>query len=127
MRQQEFAELFQAALELTRASKRALLRTEQLELANKTTKTENPTPSSKLREAIEAMQFTVDVLHEVAKDYPEDNISTMKQLLQERKNAPGWETWGQLLKQRVKISEITTNLLQREEDQPLQTKKTINS
>ena len=95
LRLQELAELGQAAVELKRALERA-----QIRAANR--------PSNELHgehfgDMLTAMDYVVDSLMTLTNAHPEDNCEQMAQLLKERQNAPGWENWARLLRQRLDI------------------------
>ena len=59
-----------------------------------------------LAELLEVLDFVVDSLTNATNSHPGDNYATMMQLLQERKEAPGWENWAKLLQQRLALSNI---------------------
>lgn len=95
MRLQELAELEQAAIELGKALKRAQIRTSRAPIG--------PLNELSFSEALRAAQILVEQLSELTRAHPGDDRTTMKQLLRERKDAPGWETWTKLLRQRLEL------------------------
>lgn len=93
LRLQELGELEQAAAELRNALKRALIRA-------------GAAPISEIRkeyisETLNTLNSVVDSLRVLCRDHPGDDDRTMWEMLQERKNAPGWESWSKLLEQRL--------------------------
>ena len=95
VRLQELLELQQAATELKKAIERAELRTK--------TRENPPFPSEYLSEISAALAFASEALGEIIKILPEDDIKTMVEMLEERKAAPGWESWSRLFAERVKL------------------------
>ena len=95
VRLQELLELHQAAIELRKAVERAELRTEKC--PGGVVQTEYFT------EIAAAVSFAAEALSEIIKVQPEDDIKTMINMLEERKDAPGWETWSRLFAERVKL------------------------
>jgi hypothetical protein len=95
LRHQEVGELEQAAIELGKALERAELRQRLVPVEQ--IKTER---FADLRSAVD---FAVESLSAIAEAHPGDDESTMHDLLNERKNAPGWENWSRLLKERLRL------------------------
>ena len=95
MRLQELAELEQAAIELGKALKRAHIRSGKAPIASI-----NEEVFSKV---LQAAQELVENLSDLTSSHPGDDLTTMKQLLRERNEAPGWETWVKLLRQRLSL------------------------
>lgn len=95
LRHQELGELEQAAVELSKALERAELRQRKAPTADI-----NTDIFSDLRAAID---FAVASLCSLTDAHPGDSENTMQQLLSERKNAPGWENWSRLLKERITL------------------------
>lgn len=96
LRLQELAELQQAAVELTRALKRAFIRSSRIDESQ---------AQQCFGSAIEAANVLVTELEKISAEFPDDSLQTMRQLLTERAQAPGWETWAKLLEQRLIIEE----------------------
>jgi hypothetical protein len=96
LRLQELGELEQAATELKRALERAKLRISQHSVGG--IRTEH------LDEILIAMNYVVESLGTLTNAHPGDDNETMAQLLRERADAPGWENWARLLKQRLSIA-----------------------
>jgi hypothetical protein len=94
VRQQELSELELAARELYRAIDRASVR---IASAN------SSIPLSVVSASSEAVELAVELLHQLVEHQPEDTEEDMSELLQERKNAPGWEAWCILLKERIEM------------------------
>ncbi len=95
MRLQELAELEQAAIELSRALKRAHIRSTNAPIAGICEDT--------FDKVLDAAQLLVSNLSNLTKSHPGDDLTTMKKLLKERRDAPGWETWTKLLRQRLEM------------------------
>jgi hypothetical protein len=98
VRLQELGELEQAAIELRKAVERAEIRTRHM-------------PVGAIREdsfsqLLIALDYVVESLSELTRAHPGDEYDTMIQLLQERKEAPGWENWAKLLHQRLKMINV---------------------
>ena len=97
LRLQELGELEQAATELKRALERAKLRTARHSVGG--------IRPDHIDEILIAMDYVVDSLSILTKAHPGDDSEAMTQLLGEREDAPGWENWARLLKQRMLIAE----------------------
>lgn len=95
VRLQELLELQQAATELRKAIERAELRAESCN--------SGALHSDYLSEIAAALNFASDALGEIIKAQPEDDVQTMVDMLEERKDAPGWESWSRLFAERVKL------------------------
>lgn len=95
LRLQELGELEQAAIELTRAVKRAEIRSKKTPVVGLN--------EESFSQVLEALDFVSQKLAELTRAHPGDDVEAMAQLLQERKEAPGWETWSRLLKQRLRL------------------------
>lgn len=95
LRLQELGELEQAATELRKAIQRAEIRTEIASVGGMR--------KEHFSEIISALDYVVDSLSTLNSAHPGDDIEAMKELLRERRNAPGWENWSRLLKQRLQI------------------------
>ncbi len=95
LRLQELNELEQAAVELKRALVRA-----QIRLANEPV---GVVRDEHLSEIIVALDFAVESLQEIGKAFPEDELDTLLKMVEERRNAPGWEGWARLLQQRLEL------------------------
>ena len=111
LRLQEVAELQQAAIELTRALKRAQIRMQRTsDSLEEELDTSPNAPLARLGTAIEAADVLVSELIEVTQQFDDDDLQTMRKLLNERQNAPGWETWTQLLSQRLSLEEANSEI-----------------
>ena len=95
VRLQELAELEQAAVELTKAVKRAEIRTAHAPV--------DPLRERHFSEVLRALHYVVESLSELTGAHPGDDLKTMLELVRERKDAPGWENWTELLRQRLKL------------------------
>ena len=95
LRLQEIGELSQAADELKRAIERAKLRTEAASVG--------AIRSQHFDDVLIAMEYVVESLEILTQAHPGDEHSEMLEMLRERQNAPGWENWSRLLRQRINI------------------------
>jgi len=95
LRHQELGELEQATVELSKALERAELRQRKSPITEINTEI-----FSDLRAAVD---FAVASLGTLSEAHPGDDDATMHELLSERKNAPGWENWSRLLKERLRL------------------------
>lgn len=95
LRLQELGELEQAAVELKKAVKRAEVRTSISDAG--------PIKGEHFTQLLVALEYIVESLGTLAGAHPGDDADTMVQMLDERKDAPGWENWARLLKQRLEI------------------------
>lgn len=93
LRMQEVAELEQAANELKKAVERAKVRAESAEIGG--------IKGEHFSEILVALDYAVESLGILSRAHPGDEMNVMYQLLEERKDAPGWENWARLLKQRM--------------------------
>ncbi len=98
LRLQEISELEIAAKELHRALKRASLR-----MSSSESKISNPEISTQLLDsAADSVELAYEFLQNLTEAHPEDRISDLKNLLEERKSAAGWEAWTNLLTERLR-------------------------
>ena len=95
----EIGELIQAAVEFQNAVRRAQIRMERAP--------NQDDDSEKLANVMLALDFVIDSLNHISERSPEDDIETMYEMLEERKNAPGWENWTRLLRERLSLLEQT--------------------
>lgn len=95
VRLQELGELEQAAIELTKAVKRAEIRTSQSSIG--------AIRAEHFSEVLQALNYVVNSLSELTNAHPGDDLETMMKLLKEREEAPGWENWAKLLRQRLTL------------------------
>ena len=95
LRLQELGELEQAAKELKKAVKRAEIRSANAPAG--------PFRQEHFGEVIAALDFLVDSLSTLTNAHPGDSSKTMQDLLREREEAPGWENWSRLLRQRLEL------------------------
>lgn len=102
LRIQELGELEQAATELARALERAALRSGHAPVGG--------ISAEHLEQVLEAARYIVDSLHLLTAAHPGDTVDEMTRLLDERANAPGWETWSRLVRQRLR-DELDASLL----------------
>lgn len=93
LRLQELAELEQAAAELKKAIERAEIRA-----ANTNSQIIR---SEHFTEIAAALDYVVSALSMLSEAHPGDDLDTLAQMLHERKDTPGWETWSKLLSQKL--------------------------
>lgn len=93
LRMQELGELEQAATELERALERAALRADNVPVG--------PISSEHFEQVLIAARYLVDSLKTLTRAHPGDTPEAMTKLLDERAEAPGWETWARLVRQRL--------------------------
>jgi hypothetical protein len=98
VRLQELSELELAAKELYRALERASVRMESQK---------SDIPDNLLDSSSEAIELAVELLHQIVEIHPEDSEADMKDMLEERKSAPGWEAWCNLVKERIEMLKNT--------------------
>lgn len=119
LRAQEVSELELAAVELQRAIERAAIRMSSLRgAAMAATAGPSGAPSGEERhpediggitalhfeQLLVAANYLVESLAALAKAHPGDDEGTMRQLLKERQDAPGWENWARLVTERLKLT-----------------------
>ncbi|MCB0344789.1 MAG: hypothetical protein KDD66_06720 [Bdellovibrionales bacterium] len=95
VRQLELAELEQAASEMHKAVRRAQIRT--------TNAPAGPIRAEHFEEMLIALNYLLETLGTLNDAHPGDDTSEMYELLAERAEAPGWESWTQLLRQRLEL------------------------
>ncbi len=94
LRLQELAELELAAQELKRALERAEMRVKKNPVVAGIT-------GDHFSEILVAANYLADSLATVANAHPGDSEETMLEMIKERSESPGWESWVRLLKQRL--------------------------
>lgn len=97
LRQIELAELEQAVSELRKALRRAQIRTSNSD--------SGPIRSEHFEEMMIAANYLQDSLSTLNEAHPGDDTAEMYEILAERSDAPGWESWSQLLRQRLELLE----------------------
>ncbi len=98
----ELGELAQAAAEIKNALSRAHLRSSNAP--------NSLGEESQFMELTGLLDIVIQRLQTIAESMPEDDLQTMKRLLEERKNAPGWEGWCALLAERLQLLEQQEHL-----------------
>ena len=98
IRHQEIGELIEANIELGKACERAFIR--QRESPVETLKKED------LAKALSYLHNSLTLLEQISENHPGDDDQELKKMMDERKEAPGWENWARLLKERFKQSSI---------------------
>jgi len=93
LRQQELAELEQAASELLKALERAQQRTVR--------KAPKPIMASHFADIIKAMHFVEASLQTLCDAHEGDNQAILMDLINERSQFSGWEVWTSLLKEQL--------------------------
>ncbi len=106
LRLQELGELEQAAVELRSAVRRAEIRSELAPVGR--------IQKDHFSEILVALDYIVESLSTLGKAHPGDDLSTLNSLLLERKDAPGWENWARLLRQRLQDVKYIEEIPQQE-------------
>ncbi|MCC6220908.1 MAG: hypothetical protein IT291_06685 [Deltaproteobacteria bacterium] len=91
----ELAELEQASTELKHALQRAQARTQSAPIG--------AIRDEHFSDLIIAADFIIESLSTLSKAHPGDSTETLLNMLEERRNAPGWENWASLLRQRLDL------------------------
>jgi len=99
LRLQEIGELELAAKELSRALKRAQLRTESNAGNTRIT-------SDQVLEVAEVVDNATQLLSELLRIHPGDSIEDIEQLIEERQTVSGWENWSRIVRERLNDSII---------------------
>lgn len=108
LRLQELSELEQAAIELKKAIVRSQIRTAQAPVG--------PIREEHFSDIIVALDYAIESLDTLTKAHPGDDPDLLAQMIEERRNSPGWETWSQLLRERLDIN-------REQEEKPLKNAK----
>jgi len=98
---QEVSELEQGAVELRKALRRAEVRAESVA---KKGEAKTPIRGEHFNQLLVAMEYIVESLGTLSEAHPGDDTPAMYELLEERKEAPGWENWARLLKERLDLA-----------------------
>lgn len=93
LRQQELSELEQAASELRKALERAQQRTTRKPVA--------PIMPQHFNDILKAMRFVEQSLQTLCDAHPGDSAGVLKDLINERSEFSGWETWTSLLREQL--------------------------
>lgn len=102
LRLQELGELELAAKELSRALKRAQIRSEDRFNHHAFKKSE--ISPEKLAEIISSLDFASNKLMALIHLHPGDSVNDMERLIEERKSISGWENWSRIVKERLNDS-----------------------
>ncbi len=98
LRQQELGELEQAASELLKALERAQKRTVR--------KAPGAILPQHFNDIQKAMRFVLSSLETLCDAHPGDSPETLYDLIQERSELTGWETWTSLLHEQITARQI---------------------
>jgi len=98
LRQQEIGELEQAASELLKAIERAQKRTSR--------KASPPILPQHFNDIMKAMRFVVSSLETLCDAHPGDSLEALYELIQERSEFTGWESWTALLHEQLTARQI---------------------
>ena len=93
IRQLELSELEQAASELRKALERAQQRT--------TKKSVPPLMAEHFTDLLKAMRFVESSLQTLCDAHPGDQPASMLEMIQERQELAGWQTWTSLLEEQL--------------------------
>jgi len=96
IRQIEICELEQAAAELLRAVQRAKERVVR--------KPVDQIEDQHFDQVASALEFVVTVLQSLSDQHPGDDPAVVSQMIEERKDVMGWETWSALLAEQLAAS-----------------------
>ena len=96
MRQQELSELEQAASELRKALERVQRRTRK--------KTIGAITPDHFDDLVIALKFVEESMQTLNDAHPGDHPRVVQDMIQERSNMSGWETWTQLLLEQIEHS-----------------------
>lgn len=98
LRQQELGELEQAASELLKAIERAQKRTAR--------KAPGAILPQHFNDILKAMRFVVSSLETLCDAHPGDSPETLYDLIQERSELTGWESWTALLHEQISAHQL---------------------
>jgi hypothetical protein len=98
LRQQEIGELEQAASELLKAIERAQKRTSR--------KASPPILPQHFNDIMKAMRFVVSSLETLCDAHQGDSLEALYELIQERSEFTGWESWTALLHEQLTARQI---------------------
>lgn len=98
LRQQELGELEQSASELLKALERAQKRTAR--------KAPGAILPQHFNDLLKAMRFVLNSLETLCDAHPGDSPETLYDLIQERSELTGWETWTSLLHEQLTARQI---------------------
>lgn len=101
LRQQELGELEQAASELLKALERAKQRTVR--------KAPPPILPQHFADIIKAMHFVVSSLETLSDAHPGDTPEELLELIDERSELKGWESWTTLLEEQLTSSQYSSS------------------
>jgi hypothetical protein len=90
----EIGELEQAAQEFRCALERGRVRSENTPAG--------PIKSEHFQELVAALDYVIESLGIMLNAHPGDSPETLHQLVEERRNIPGWETWTQVVEQELR-------------------------
>lgn len=93
LRQQELGELEQAASELLKALERAMQRTSRKPVA--------PILPQHFTDLLKALRFVVSSLQTLSDAHPGDSPEALLDLINERSQLSGWESWTALLNEQL--------------------------
>lgn len=96
LRQLELSELEQAASELRKALERAKQRCERRAIA--------PIMPAHFTDLLKAMQFVESSLQTLCDAHPGDQPTILLEMIHERSDLAGWETWTALLNEQLSTS-----------------------
>jgi len=91
----ELGELEQASIELKNALQSARIRAENAPVVGAS--------AENINQLLIAVDYIIESLEAIVRAHPEDSLEVLEEMLKERKNAPGWETWSTLLRERLSL------------------------
>ena len=104
LRLQELGELELAAKELSRAVRRAQIRSENR--FGQSAQINSDISPEKLAEIVSSLDFASNRLSALINLHPGDSADDMESLIEERKSISGWENWSRIVKERLNDSII---------------------
>jgi hypothetical protein len=115
LRHQEIEELLQAAVELRRALGRARTRNEQVAVEG--------IEGEHFDQIFVAVDYVIDSLSQLSHAHPGDTLRTTLDLVEERKEIPGWEIWAELVKNRLQSAISDSQIMSDQEERKQSEKK----
>jgi hypothetical protein len=99
LRLQELGELELAAKELSRALKRAEIRSENRFIGG-------PVSAEQIAEVVDSVDGVISQLKSLIHLHPGDSSEDMEKLIEERQSISGWENWARIVRERLNDSII---------------------
>ena len=94
IRHQEIGELLEANIELGKACERAFIRQKESPI--------DAINNEDLAKVLNYLHNSLTLLEQISENHPGDEDQELEKMIDERKDAPGWESWARILKERFK-------------------------